>query len=164
MSQRFFKDGQLEEWKSFDPNSKLRYSGKVTAIDSGQSVIDYYGGSNAAVLKCFSQDWAIESCVAIDGQKVVKFPTIKEFIHRIEAPGELKFKPDKCGGVLRTMDASHFVDHASGNVSVLYRTKEACPVENLATSMQCDVSFENGKWKPNTCILADGDSGQENVE
>lgn len=155
-----FKNGELQEWKSFDPSSKLRYSGKVSSPGAGVSEIDFYGGSNQAVLKCVSKEWSIESCLAIDGDRRIKFPSLKDFIPQIEDAGDLKFKPERCGGVVRALDVSPFVDHGTGNVEVTYRTKEMCPV-NLATAMQCDVIFENGKWTPSTCVLADGDSDYE---
>ena len=156
-----FKDGHLEEWKSFDPSSKLRYLGKVTAFDSGVAEIDYYGGSNKAVLKCMSKEWAVESCVLIHGEKRIKFPSLKELVQKIDDAGDLEFKPEKCGGALRALDVTPFVDRTAGMVEVTYRTQEMCPSDALATGMQCDVSGENGKWTPAPCVLADDDLGEE---
>lgn len=156
-----FKEGNLEEWQSFDPNSQLRYLGKVASLDSGIAEIDYFGGSNKAVLNCTSKEWAIESCVLIQGDKKIKFPALKELLRQIDDAGELEFKPEKCGGALRALDVTPFVDHTTGVVEVAYRTQEMCPSDSLATGMQCDVSCENGKWTPAPCVLADDDLGEE---
>jgi antitoxin component YwqK of YwqJK toxin-antitoxin module len=156
-----FKDGSLEEWKSFDPGSKLRYLGKVTSLDSGIAEIDYFGGSNKVVLNCTSKEWAVESCVLIHGDKKINFPTLKDLLRKIDDAGELEFKPEKCGGALRALDVTPFVDHTTGVVEVAYRTQEMCPSDSLATGMQCDVSCENGKWTPAPCVLADDDLGEE---
>jgi antitoxin component YwqK of YwqJK toxin-antitoxin module len=157
-----FKKGQLEEWKSFAPGSKIRYFGKINPIDNGLGDIDFYGGKDSPVLKCVVKDWAIEACAATDGANGKRnLPTLKDLVDKIEDAGDLKFKPEKCGGAMRSLDVSPFVDQATGKVEISYRTKELCQADDLATGMQCEVNYANRQWIISSCVLSEDDSEQE---
>jgi hypothetical protein len=80
---------------------------------------------------------------------------------KIEATDELKFKPEKCGGFLKSLDVTNLVDRPTGKIEVAIRTKDACPSITLATGMQCVVELTTKKWDVESCVLLDEDLEQD---
>jgi hypothetical protein len=149
-----FSKGKLIEWFSQRPDGVSRYRGTVKTPGEGSAEIDYFGGSKSAVIRCKAMEWQVEQCSAL-GKAGISAPGVKDLMSHVVDAGELQFKPERCGGVVRTMDVTGLVDHSIGNVHVSYRVKELCRGEDLATRMQCDLQFTGKNWAVKSCEISD---------
>ena len=149
-----FSKGKLLNWLSRRPDGHTRYRGTSKEDSSGSADIEFYGGTNAPIIDCKAKEWRIEQC-ATAGKAGALAPETKALALRIGEPGDLQFKPERCGGAVRIMDVTRIVDQPQGEVSIVYRVKELCRGADLATGMHCDVLFNGKQWPIKSCVLTD---------
>lgn len=156
-----FKNGHLVAWASYRPDSIPRYQGEVQSFRDGKATINYYGGADKPRLKCRTFEWLLSDCEAISNGKPKAAPALKDLMAKVLAGGPLKFKPEKCGGAIRSFNVAPLTDLPGGKVELTYRVKELCPTADLATGLQCALDLSGGAWKISTCVYSDDDLVEE---
>jgi antitoxin component YwqK of YwqJK toxin-antitoxin module len=149
-----FANGQLIDWSSLRPDGTPRYRGSSKDPSRGIADIDFFAGGNVSLIRCHTKEWIIDQCGSA-GKTQVLAPEMRVLMGHVMDPGDLQFKPERCGGASRAMDVTDFVDQSRGHMSINYRVKELCRGADLATGLQCEVAFSGKQWSIKSCVLTD---------
>jgi antitoxin component YwqK of YwqJK toxin-antitoxin module len=152
-SRVIFDQGKLRSWLSQRPDGTIRYKGKVASDSDGVATVDFFAVGAEPTLRCQTKDWKLEHCLA--GSQKAPMPALKDLIAKIREPGDLAFKPERCGGAVRSIDVTDLIDQSGGTANVTYRVKELCRAPDLATGLDCEVELTGKAWTISECVLTD---------